>query len=290
MGISFKEVDHTFRGIKKHEIFTALENISLDINEKNEFIAIVGKTGSGKSTLLKHMNGLQLPTKGNVCVFDSILTPNPRKNPKLKKVRKRVGYVFQFPEYQLFEETVLKDIMFAPINFGMKREEAKAKAIEVAKKLKIEALLDKSPFNLSGGQMRKVAIAGILAYDPDILLLDEPTRGLDPLGAKEIMELFYDIHKETGKTIIIITHDMNLVYQYATRVVVLNNGILKYDGSKEELFKSNIYKDNYLSKPEVLELIDYLNDKLKLNISYDTYTLEDLLKKLEDIKVGDSNE
>lgn len=290
MGISFKEVTHSFRGIKKKEIFTALENISLDINEKNEFIAVVGKTGSGKSTLIKHMNGLFLPTKGNVCVFDSILTPKQSKNPKLKKVRKRVGYVFQFPEYQLFEETVLKDIMFAPINFGMSREEAKNKAIEVAKLLKIEDLLNKSPFNLSGGQMRKVAIAGILAYEPDILLLDEPTRGLDPLGAKEIMELFNKIHKETGKTIIIITHDMNLVYEYASRVVVMQNAKITYDGKKEELFSSNIYKENFLAKPEVLELIDYLNEKLNLNISYETYTLDDLLEKLKSLKVGDINE
>ena len=180
--------------------------------------------------------------------------------------------------------------MFAPINFGFSKEDAKKKAIEVAKLLKIEHLLNKSPFNLSGGQMRKVAIAGILAYDPDVLLLDEPTRGLDPLGAVEIMELFYKIHKETGKTIIMITHDMNLVYQYASRVVVMNNARITYDGDKVNLFSSNIYKENNLAKPEVLELIDYLNNKLNLNIDYNTYTLEDLLNKLKDIKVGDNNE
>jgi len=290
MGISFKEVTHSFRGQNKKDILTALEDISLDINGKDEFVAVVGKTGSGKSTLIKHMNGLFLPSKGNVYVFDSILTPKPNKNPKLKKIRKRVGYVFQFPEYQLFEETVLKDLMFAPINFGMSKEEAKKKAIEVAKLLKIEDLLNKSPFNLSGGQMRKVAIAGILAYDPDILLLDEPTRGLDPLGAVEIMELFYKIHKETGKTIIIITHDMNLVYQYATRVIVMRNSRITYDGDKVKLFSSDIYKENYLAKPEVLELIDYLNDKLHLNLSYNYYTLEELLNELKTIKAGDNNE
>ena len=281
MGISFNEVSHLYRGIKKKDINVALENISLNINEKNEFIAIVGKTGSGKSTLIQHMNALKLPSKGNVSIFDYVITPKQRKNPKLKNVRRRVGFVFQFPEYQLFEETVLKDIMFAPLNFGMKREEAKAKAIEIAKLLKIEKLLDKSPFNLSGGQMRKAAIAGILSYDPDILLLDEPTRGLDPRGQEEIMKLLYDIHKKTNKTIIMITHDMNIVYEFATRVIVLNEGKITYDGSKEELFSSNIYKDNSLTKPEVLDLIDYLNDKLNLNIGYDTYTLKELLKKLE---------
>ncbi len=283
MGISFKNVDHYYPGVKRKEYTIALENINLDINEKNEFIAIVGKTGSGKSTLMQHMNALMLPTKGTVQIFDDIITPKKNKNPKLKSVRKRVGFVFQFPEYQLFEETVLKDIMFAPLNFGFTKEEAEAKAKEVAKLLGIEKILNKSPFNLSGGQMRKAAIAGILSYDPDILLLDEPTRGLDPKGAKDIMELFYNIHKQTGKTIILITHDMDIVYQYATRVVVLNESYINYDGNKEDLFKTNLYNENHLVKPNVLQLIDYLNEKLGYSIDYNTYTLEDLIEKLKEV-------
>lgn len=280
MAISFKEVDHYYPGLKKHEYTVALSNINLEINDKNEFIAIIGKTGSGKSTLLQHMNGLVLPSKGNVVVFDNIITPKKKKNPKLKNVRKRVGFVFQFPEYQLFEETVLKDIMFAPKNFGLSEDKAKAKAIEIAKLLNIENLLNKSPFNLSGGQMRRVAIAGILAYDPDILLLDEPTRGLDPKGAEEIMKLFYEIHKSTGKTIILISHDMNFVYKYATRLVVLNDSKISYDGNKIDLFKNNLYIDNHLEKPEVLKLIDYLNDNLKTNIPYNIFSLEELISYL----------
>lgn len=283
MGISFKEVSHLYPGLKKNEFTGALDTINLDISDKSEFVSIVGKTGSGKSTLIQHMNALLLPTHGNVVIFDKVITPNKKKNPKLKEVRKKVGFVFQFPEYQLFEETVLKDIMFAPINFGMKPEEAKKKALEIAKLLKIEHLLDKSPFNLSGGQMRKVAIAGILSYEPDILLLDEPTRGLDPKASKDIMDIFYQIHKETKKTIILITHDMNLVYKFSTRVIVMNDSHIKYDGDKVELFKSNIYLENYLAKPEVLKMIDYLNEKLNYNIDYNTFTLEELLQKVVDL-------
>ena len=281
MGISFKNVSHSYRGLKKKDITVALENINLEINEKEEFVSIIGKTGAGKSSLIEHMNALKLPTSGTVEIFDYVITPKKKKNPKLKGVRKRVGFVFQFPEYQLFEETVLKDIMFAPKNFGMTEEEAKKKAIEVAKLLGIEKLLNKSPFNLSGGQMRKCAIAGILAYEPDIILLDEPTRGLDPKSSKEIMNLFYDIYKTLGKTIVLITHDMNLVYEYSTRVVVLNDSHITYDGDKQKLFENEeLVKDNHLTKPDVLKLIDYLNEKLNYNIDYNTHNIDELLKKV----------
>ena len=281
MGISFKEVSHIYHGVKKKDITIALDNINLDINDKDEFVCIVGKTGSGKSTLIQHMNALILPTKGNVKIFDYIITPNKKKNPKLKDIRRRVGFVFQFPEYQLFEETVLKDIMFAPKNFGYSQEEAKKKALEIARILKIDDdLLEKSPFNLSGGQMRKVAIAGILSYDPDILLLDEPTRGLDPQAANEIMDIFYDIHKETGKTIIMITHNMNIVYKYASRVIAMNDTEITFDGSKEKLFATNAYLDNNLSKPDVLKLIDYLNSKLGYSLKYNIHSEEELLEGL----------
>ena len=171
--------------------------------------------------------------------------------------------------------------MFAPKNFGFSEEEAKKKALSIMKLLGIEHLANKSPFNISGGQMRRVAIAGVLSYDPDIILLDEPTRGLDPKGALDIMELFYKLHKETNKTIIMISHDMDIVYKYASRIVVLNDAHLTYDGDKVKLFESDIYKENHLTKPEVLKLIDYLNEKLKLNISYEHYDLDDLLKYLE---------
>ena len=281
MGISFRNVSHSYYGLNKKDVTIALEDINLEISDKDEFVSIIGKTGAGKSSLIEHMNALKLPTKGTVEIFDYIITPKKKKNPKLKQVRKRVGFVFQFPEYQLFEETVLKDIMFAPKNFGMSEQEAKKKAIEVAETLNIKNLLNKSPFNLSGGQMRKCAIAGILAYDPDILLLDEPTRGLDPQSSKEIMELFYDIHKRLGKTIVLITHDMNLVYEYSTRVIVLNDSHITYDGDKQRLFENEEFvRENHLTKPDVLKLIDYLNKKLNYNIDYNTHNLDELLKKV----------
>ena len=171
--------------------------------------------------------------------------------------------------------------MFAPKNFGATEEEAKEKALEIAKLLKIDdAILKKSPFNLSGGQMRKVAIAGILSYDPDILLLDEPTRGLDPQAAIEIMEIFNEIHKQTGKTIVIISHDMNIVYKYATRVVVMRDSEIKYDGDKVKLFESDIYQENHLTKPDVLKLIDHLNGKLDYNLDYNIFSEQELIERL----------
>lgn len=283
MGISFKEVKHQYLGYAKGENVAALNGINLDISEKHEFVAIVGKTGSGKSTLVQHMNGLLLPTSGEVGVFDYVITPKKKKNPKMNQIRKRVGFVFQFPEYQLFEENVLKDIMFAPLNFGYNKDEALTRAKTIATSLGIgPELLEKSPFNLSGGQMRKVAIAGILAYDPDILLLDEPTRGLDPKTAKEVMDIFLNIHKQ-GKTIIVITHDMNIVLEYATRVIGLDSGQIMYDGDPITLFQTDSYQKCHLRKPDVLNMVDYLNEKLGLDLEYKAKNAQELLQNLQEV-------
>lgn len=280
MSIVFENVTHNYEKPKRNQLLpAALKNINLTIEEDDEFVMIVGATGSGKSTLLQHINGLLLPTEGSLKIGDLVLTKKKNKNPKLKNVRKKIGFVFQFPEYQLFEETVYKDIIYGPKNFGLSDEEAKQRTMDIAKKLKITNILNKSPFNLSGGQMRKVAIAGVLAYNPDVLLLDEPTRGLDPLGAKEIMEFFNQLNKENHKSIIMISHDMDLVYQYATRVVVLKDGLIVYDGKKEALFKGK-YLEYGLDKPRILKTIDYLNTELGLNISYENYVLNDLVEAL----------
>jgi len=290
MSIKFNQVSHSYEPKKKELISKdAIKNINLEIADSDEFVAIIGKTGAGKSTLIQHINGLILPTEGTINVGEYTLTKKASKNPKLKPIRKQIGFAFQFPEYQLFEETVLKDIMYGPKNFGVSEVDARDKAIELAKKLNITDILNESPFNISGGQMRKVAIAGVLSYDPSILLLDEPTRGLDPKGAKDIMNFFNDLNKENHKSIIMITHDMNLVYEYAKRVVVLKGGSIVYDGTKEELFAKPDLETTYgLEKPEILSIIDYINANTDLKIDYNNYKYSDLLTSLR--KVGESHE
>ena len=280
MDIKFNKVSHVYKGARKKDDVFAIEEVDLSIDAKDEFIAVIGQTGSGKTTLIQHINGLLLPSEGSLDVLGSVITSKKRKNPPLKTIRKKIGFLFQFPEYQLFEETVAKDILFATKIFDICPETANKRLKEVAKLLGITDILNKSPFNLSGGQMRKVALAGVLIYDPDILVLDEPTRGLDPATANETMELFHYINKEQHKTIILISHDMNLVYEHSTRVVVMKDGKKKYDGSKEELFRSDIYKSLSLTKPEVLSTIDVLNKDLGYNLDYNNYSLKDLVKSL----------
>ena len=282
MGIKFEKVTHTFKNPDGKTTFVAMEDITLDINETNEFIAVCGHTGSGKSTLIQHMNALLFPTSGKLEIFDRVI--KPKKNRKLNEIRKRVGLVFQFPEYQLFDETVLKDVMFGPINFGLKKEEAKEKAIKALEMVGFEKkLYDQSPFRLSGGQMKKASIAGILALEPDILVLDEPTRGLDPKSSEEVMELFNDIHKKYNKTIVVITHDMDIVSKYAKRVVVLNEGKIVFDGSKEELFNNKDFDSFHLDYPSSMKLALDLKNKYNLDIKTNVFTLEELILELERI-------
>lgn len=281
MGIEFNKVSHTYKGKAKNQYFQALKEIDLNVGEKDEFIVVVGKTGSGKTTLIHHMNALLFPTSGELKIFGQEIYTKKEKNKKLNNIRKNVGLVFQFPEYQLFEETVIKDIMFGPINFGLSKDEALKKAKDAAKLVGIpDELLERSPFKLSGGQMRKVAIAGILAIEPKVLILDEPTRGLDPSGKQEIMELFNRIHKETHKSIVLITHDMDIVATYAKRVIVMKDGLKVFDGDKTEMFNHKDFDSFHLDYPEIFKTIDYLNKKLNLSIKKDIYTIDELIEKL----------
>jgi energy-coupling factor transport system ATP-binding protein len=237
MGIRFNEVTHEYSGFSK-KTYKAIQNISLSIDSKGEFIALVGHTGSGKSTLAKHMNALLFPTTGTVEIFGKTITKKRDKKISYNSIRKDVGLVFQFPEYQLFEETVEKDVMFGPLNFKSTQEEAKQKAKEALSLVGLDdTYLTRSPFNLSGGEKKRVSIAGILAIEPEILVLDEPTSGLDPEGKNVLMNLFKKIHEKTNKSVIIITHDMDLVYRYFNRVIVMKDGNLSFDGDPEDLFK-----------------------------------------------------
>ncbi|MCD8028927.1 MAG: energy-coupling factor transporter ATPase [Erysipelotrichaceae bacterium] len=238
MSITFKQVEHTYSQDTPFS-YHALKGVNLSI-ETGHMTALIGHTGSGKSTLIQHINALLLPTAGEVNIEDIIITATDKPK-SLKPLRKKAGLVFQFPEYQLFEETILKDIIFGPKNFGMNEE----KTLEIAKEtIKLvgldESYLEKSPFDLSGGQKRRVAIAGILAMDPDILVLDEPTAGLDPQGAKEMMSLFKKINMQ-GKTVILVSHDMNQVLQYCDDVVVMNKGQVERHVLVDELFKETEY-------------------------------------------------
>lgn len=241
MGIDFQNVDFKYA---KKATTKQLDQVSFSIQEKDEFVMILGQTGSGKSTMVQHMNGLLLASGGQVRIFDQNIIRS--KKLKLKPIRRHVGLVFQFPEYQIFESTVLKDVMFGPKNFGKTKEEAEQLAKDACQLIGIPSdLLERSPFNLSGGQMRRVAIAGSLAIDPDILILDEPTVGLDPKGKDELMDLLVDIQQKTHKTIIMITHDMDIVASYAKRVLVMNHGKLVYDGIVQELFENESYLKQY---------------------------------------------
>ena len=238
MGISLKNVYYTYQEGSPIE-GQALSDVTLEIQD-GSYTAIIGHTGSGKSTLLQLVNGLLRPTEGTI-QFDDFVLDNHSEPKEMKYLRKKVGLVFQFPESQLFAETVLADVAFGPQNFGVPKEKAEEIAREKLAIVGLEdSIYEKSPFELSGGQMRRVAIAGILAIEPEILVLDEPTAGLDPAGRKELMALFETLHK-TGMTLVLVTHTMDDVANYADTVFALEAGKLVLKGSPTEVFQQVDY-------------------------------------------------
>ncbi|MFS9218372.1 energy-coupling factor transporter ATPase [Streptococcus mitis] len=259
MGIALENVSFTYQeGTPLAS--TALSDVSLTI-EDGSYTALIGHTGSGKSTILQLLNGLLVPSQGSVRVFDTLITSNS-KNKDIRQIRKQVGLVFQFAENQIFEETVLKDVAFGPQNFGVSEEDAEQIAREKLALVGIdESLFNRSPFELSGGQMRRVAIAGILAMEPAILVLDEPTAGLDPLGRKELMTLFKKLH-QSGMTIVLVTHLMDDVAEYANQVYVMEKGCLVKGGKPSDVFQDVVFMEEVqLGVPKITAFCKRLADR-----------------------------
>jgi energy-coupling factor transport system ATP-binding protein len=259
MSVKLIGVSHIYAPNTPFE-YAALKDININI-EKTEFIAIIGHTGSGKSTLVQHMNGLLLPTSGSVLVDDVDITEK-----KINKIsiRRKVGLVFQYAEHQLFEETIYKDIAFGPKNLGLTEEEIQIRVQEAMAftGLDYEEYKDRSPFDISGGQMRRVAIAGVLSMKPDILILDEPTAGLDPLGKSEILKSIYDLYKNQNITVILISHNMEEVAQLADRIIVMNEAEILMDTTPTEVF-SQVEKlsEIGLRAPDITYLMKALKEK-----------------------------
>ena len=259
MGIILDNVSYTYQEGTPFAS-AALSDVSLTI-EDGSYTAIIGHTGSGKSTILQLLNGLLVPTKGSVRVFDTLIT-STSINKQIRQIRKQVGLVFQFAENQIFEETVLKDVAFGPQNFGVSAEEAEAIAREKLALVGIdESLFERSPFELSGGQMRRVAIAGILAMEPSILVLDEPTAGLDPIGRKELMTLFEKLHQD-GITIVLVTHLMDDVAEFADQVYVMEKGKLVKSGKPSLVFQNVDFMEKIqLGVPKITRFAQRLADR-----------------------------
>ncbi|HBY89634.1 MAG: energy-coupling factor ABC transporter ATP-binding protein [Ruoffia tabacinasalis] len=283
--IVFNNVDHIYNAGSPFAV-SALKNVNLSI-PKGKITAIIGHTGSGKSTLIQHLNVLLRPTHGTVKINDVEITADS-KNKNLKALRKQVSVVFQFPESQLFEETVLKDVMFGPLNFDVSEEEAERIAREKLSLVGLsENLYDRSPFDLSGGQMRRVAIAGVLALEPSVLVLDEPTAGLDPAGQKYMLEMFVNLHREQNITLVLVTHQMEDVALYADNVIVMENGTVVKTGEPLEIFKDEDKLDTLqLSLPHSLQFFKDIDTQLETTYIKETQpiTVEQLADEIVKIK------
>ena len=259
----------------------ALDNVSLEI-EDGEFLAVIGHTGSGKSTLIQHLNGLLKPASGKIYVDGTDITD---KDTKLVDIRKKVGLVFQYPEYQLFEETIAKDIAYGPSNLGLNEDEILKRVKQSMEMvgLNYEEYKDISPFELSGGQKRRVAIAGVIAMEPKVLILDEPTAGLDPAGRDDILEQIKLLHEKYNMTIILVSHSMEDVGKLAEKIIVMNDGHIELQGKPKEVFKEiDTLEKIGLAVPQVTYLMRELKKK-GFNVSEDIFTVEKAKSELLNI-------
>ncbi|TSI10931.1 energy-coupling factor ABC transporter ATP-binding protein [Lysinibacillus sp. BW-2-10] len=279
MDIKLQQVSYAYSMGTPFEKY-ALFDVDLTIPSKT-YQAIIGHTGSGKSTILQHFNGLLKPSKGQVHIGNRVIEAG-KKAKELKPIRQKVGIVFQFPEHQLFEETVLKDIMFGPMNFGVTEQEAEKRARELIKLVGLpEETLNKSPFDLSGGQMRRVAIAGVLAMDPEVIVLDEPTAGLDPRGQREIMDMFYTLHKERGLTTILVTHSMEDAAKYADQIAIMHEGRCVLTGTPYEVFSDAKTLESYrLELPHIVRFQQKVENMMNLRLSKICLTEEELAEEV----------
>jgi len=278
-----EQVSHTYMQGGPFES-TAIFNVNLEIRD-GEFVGLIGHTGSGKSTLVQHMNGLLKPTEGTVIVNETRIVKDSKN---LKKVRQQVGLVFQYPEHQLFEETVEKDVAFGPKNLGLSQEEINERVREALQLvgLPYEEIKDRSPFELSGGQRRRVAIAGVLAMKPDILILDEPTAGLDPSGREEIFREIQALHKEKGFTIVLVSHSMEDIARLVDRIIVMNQGQVVMTGTPREVFaRAEELKEIGLDVPQITNLMLALREK-GFDVPVDIYTVDQAKQVLRKILEG----
>jgi len=252
----------------------ALDDVDFTI-PSGAFVSIIGHTGSGKSTLIQHFNGLLKPTKGEVIVGDITIAAGA-KNKDLKALRQRVGMVFQYPEHQLFEETVEKDICFGPLNFGVPLEEAKARAREALELVGLPlSFLSRSPFDLSGGQMRRVAIAGVLALHPEVIILDEPTAGLDPRARRDILNLFARLHREKGITTVMVTHSMDDAARLSDEIIVMDHGRMAMKDRPEAVFtRTDLLRSLGLDIPEPMRFLQRLGARSGEVLSEPAFTVE----------------
>lgn len=278
MQIKFNNVNFTYNVDSPFSV-NALSNINLELNENN-ITAIVGKTGSGKSTLTELINKLLTPTSGEVHINNLVNAPKVKiKGKDIKNFRRDIGFLFQFSENQLFEDTVIKDVMFGIKSFYPKNQHPEELAIKALKLVGLdESFYERSPFDLSGGEKKRVAIAGVIAYQPKLLILDEPTAGLDARGKREIMDVFKKIH-ESGVSIILVTHDMDVVLDYADKMIVIDDGKIQKIGSPKDILKDDVEKYN-LATPDIYQALHELR-KLGKNISDNVHDIPSLIEELK---------
>lgn len=282
MSLILKKINYVYSEGTAYQI-QALKDINLTIPD-GQFIGVIGHTGSGKSTLIRHLNGLVKATSGAIYYNEKNIYD---EGFDFRELRSHVGLVFQYPEHQLFEATILEDVCFGPKNQGFSKEEAAAKAKEALQSVGIgEELYDQSPFELSGGQKRRVAIAGVLAMEPEVLILDEPTAGLDPAGRDEILDLVARMHRERGITVILVSHSMEDVAKYVDRIIVMNHGQVAFDGAPREVFHH--YKELEqigLAAPQVTYLMHELKER-GLEVNTDATTVAEARESLLEVLLG----